>query len=89
MKADPQHLTISRVLGQNLEAESYEIIVVNDSGKPLEGFECLQSTQVTVVNTNRAKLCMARNVGAAVATGKYLYFLDDDDYLLPGRSVLC
>jgi hypothetical protein len=74
---------VESVFAQELD-EVFEIIVVNDSGKPLEGFDCLLLPGVTVVTTNRSKLPTARNVGAAMAKGEFLYFLDDDDYLLPG-----
>jgi glycosyltransferase involved in cell wall biosynthesis len=37
-----------------------------------------------VVHTNRRERSIARNTGAAIALGKYLCFLDDDDWLLPG-----
>jgi glycosyltransferase involved in cell wall biosynthesis len=39
---------------------------------------------VQVINTNRRERSIARNSGAAIARGKYLHFLDDDDWLLPG-----
>jgi glycosyltransferase involved in cell wall biosynthesis len=39
---------------------------------------------VQVVNTQRRERSFARNVGAAIARGKYYLFLDDDDWLQPG-----
>jgi hypothetical protein len=39
---------------------------------------------VTVIDTNRRERSFARNCGAAVGQGEYFYFLDDDDWLLPG-----
>jgi glycosyltransferase involved in cell wall biosynthesis len=81
---------VRSVFAQELEDE-FEVIVVNDSGKPLPGMDWLSSPHITLVTTNRSKLPAARNVGAAMAKGEFLYFLDDDDYLLPGglHSLLC
>lgn len=80
--------TLSRavcsVLQQTLPAGEFEVIVVNDSGRPLPAMEWQAAPQVQVLNTNRRERSVARNVGAAVARGKYLHFLDDDDWILPG-----
>jgi glycosyltransferase involved in cell wall biosynthesis len=75
---------VKSALDQDLAPGLHEIIVVNDSGKPLPEVAWLQSPWVTVVNTNRCERSIACNVGAAVALGKYLKILHDDDYLLPG-----
>lgn len=77
-------LAVQSVLDQGLSAEDFEIIVVNDSGKPLaeEGWQRLNN--IKIIDTNRRNRSVARNVGAAASCGKYLHFLDDDDWMLPG-----
>jgi glycosyltransferase involved in cell wall biosynthesis len=75
--------TVRSVLGQVLNEATFEVIVVNDSGRPLPLAEWLDSPRVRVIDTNRRERAVARNTGAAVASGRYLHFLDDDDWLLP------
>ena len=72
------------VLDQSFNSAGYEVIVVNDSGNPLSEAEWQFSDHVRIINTNHRERSTARNTGAAVAYGKYLHFLDDDDILLPG-----
>jgi glycosyltransferase involved in cell wall biosynthesis len=60
-----------------------EIIIVNDSGDTQVIKECQHVDRVRTINTHQRERCMARNAGAAVARGKYLWFLDDDDWILP------
>lgn len=74
---------VQSVLQQGLEPTEYEIIVVNDSGVPLSQADWMSASQVTVLTTNRSRVCFASNAGAAMAQGKYLKILHDDDYLLP------
>jgi glycosyltransferase involved in cell wall biosynthesis len=74
---------VHSVLDQDL-VEPCEIIVVNDSGKPLPFMDWQNSDRVRVIDTNRRERCVARNAGAALATGEFLHFLDDDDIMLPG-----
>jgi glycosyltransferase involved in cell wall biosynthesis len=75
---------VESVLTQDFSEDDYEVIVVNDSGSALVFEEWQTSPRVRVVNTNHRERCVARNVGAALARGTYLHFLDDDDWLLPG-----
>jgi glycosyltransferase involved in cell wall biosynthesis len=80
--------TVSRavrsVLDQEFSQDGFEVIVVNDSGRPLPAAEWQESARVRVVHTNRHERSIARNTGAAIALGEYLCFLDDDDWLLSG-----
>jgi glycosyltransferase involved in cell wall biosynthesis len=71
------------VLGQVVPASDFEVIVVNDSGKPLPPADWQSAEQVRWLSTNRRERGVARNAGAAIARGRYLLFLDDDDWLLP------
>jgi glycosyltransferase involved in cell wall biosynthesis len=80
--------TLSRavcsVLDQDFSEAGNEVIVVNDSGKRLPEEEWQFSDRVRIIDTNHRERSVARNTGAAVAHGRYLHFLDDDDILLPG-----
>jgi len=67
-----------------LAADDFEVIVVNDSGKPLPDADWLHTEHLRILDTERRERCVARNAGAAIAKGRYLHFLDDDDWLLPG-----
>jgi GT2 family glycosyltransferase len=75
---------VKSALDQNLDPDQHEIIVVNDSGKPLPDLDWLKSAQIKVVNTNRCERSIAQTMGAAAGSGKYIKILQDDDYLLPG-----
>jgi glycosyltransferase involved in cell wall biosynthesis len=74
---------VESVLSQAFTADDFEVIVVNDSGRPLAKADWQQSERVRVINTNRRERSVARNTGAAIANGDYLHFLDDDDWLAP------
>jgi glycosyltransferase involved in cell wall biosynthesis len=74
---------VQSVLQQHFERDDFEIIVVNDSGGSLDEQDWMKSQQVKILHTNRHNRSVARNTGAAVARGKYLHFLDDDDWILP------
>jgi glycosyltransferase involved in cell wall biosynthesis len=80
--------TLSRavhsVLGQSFSAADFEVIVANDSGRPLPDMDWQHSKCVRVIDTNRRERSFARNAAAAIARGEYLHFLDDDDVLLQG-----
>ena len=72
------------VLTQDFSHADFEIIVVNDSGGQLPMAAWHVSPRVRIINTNKCERSFARNSGAAVAKGRYLAFLDDDDWILPG-----
>lgn len=80
---DKLERTVTSVLEQKFDKALFEVIVVNDSGCPLPEANWQKSDKVKIINTNRRERCVARNVGAALSKGKYLHFLDDDDWLLP------
>lgn len=75
---------VHSVLQQDLALDDSEVIVINDSGRPLAHEDWMGSDRVRILHTNRLNRSVARNTGASVARGKYLHFLDDDDWMLPG-----
>ncbi len=65
-----------------------EIIAVNDGStdSTLELLENLQFQypELKVVSKDNGGLCSARNAGLNVASGKYIYIIDPDDFIYPG-----
>lgn len=67
--------------------DNWEAIVVNDTGKAWpDGFESpvAGAPFARVVTCDKRHPGAARNLGASFAKGRYLLWLDADDYLLPG-----
>jgi len=80
---------VESVLAQSLSAE---VIVVDDNGKgsalQIQTEEVLKPFLGQIVYLPLEKnsgACIARNQGIAIAKGKYIFFLDDDDEFLPNK----
>jgi glycosyltransferase involved in cell wall biosynthesis len=83
---------IKSVFAQDFK--DYEIIVVDDNGEGSE-FQLQNSIDleeyikhpnfVYITYLKNQGACFARNEGAKMANGEYLFFLDDDDYFLPNK----
>jgi glycosyltransferase involved in cell wall biosynthesis len=76
--------TLETILAQTVRPT--EVIVVNDGSTDntvsvVEKF----GDSVTIVNTENRFVCVARNTGAAKATGNWLAFCDHDDLWLPTK----
>lgn len=78
---------INSVLDQNLDEEIFEVIMVNDESpdNSLEVAERLAGKHnfITIISQKNKGLGGARNTGILNAKGKYLIFLDADDWLIP------
>lgn len=86
---------VASIRNLGLSPEDYEIVAVNDgstdsSMQILESFreEELKSGAETapwvIVNQENKGLSAARNAGFKASHGTYVWFVDSDDYLLPG-----
>lgn len=76
---------LESVFNQNLLSNQYEVICVNDgstdnSGKILLDFSNRFSNLVYLKQENKG-VSIARNKGLQIAKGKYILFLDADDYI--------
>ena len=64
-----------------------QIILLDDGSTDNSGKICdtcaSQNTNITVIHQNNGGLSDARNTGLAHASGKYVYFLDSDDFIEP------
>lgn len=68
----------------NQEYENLEIILVDDGSTDDSGGKCdlyaNQDNRIRVIHKKNAGLGYARNSGIEIATGKYVVFVDSDDY---------
>ncbi len=74
---------------KNQSFTDYEVIMIDDgstdnSGTLCENI-CKKENNYTVIHKENAGLGFARNSGLEVAKGKYIMFLDGDDYILPNH----
>lgn len=74
-------------LDQNISHDQYEIIVVNDGStdKTLDIISLLSTkyTNIRILAKDNGGLSEARNAGLDLAKGKYIWFIDGDDYIEP------
>lgn len=78
---------VNSVLNQTLA--DVEIIVVNDAGEPVEALlHRLDAGRGQILSVRAARnggRGAVRNLGLKLASGKYIAYLDDDDYYYPGH----
>ena len=73
---------------QSIQTQTYEnleIILVDDGSPDMCGSMCdayaRQDDRIKVLHKKNGGLSDARNEGAKLATGKYLLFVDSDDFI--------
>lgn len=67
--------------------QSYEIILVDDGSTDASGKICdqyaVKNQKIKVIHKKNGGLSSARNAGLDAAKGKYIGFVDSDDYIMP------
>lgn len=79
-------ICIRSLYQQDIPVTDYEVIVVDDcstdnSKDIVIGLQKEFSTLTLIALTENVKLGSARNIGLQHATGKYVWFIDSDDYI--------
>lgn len=79
------HRCIESILNQNFC--DFELILVNDGSPDQCGDICdeyaLKDNRIKVIHKNNGGLSSARNAGIDIAKGKYIGFIDSDDWIEP------
>jgi glycosyltransferase involved in cell wall biosynthesis len=71
----------------NQTYQNFEIILIDDGSLDTSGQICDQYAQkdkrIKVIHKKNARVSAARNDGIKIATGKYISFIDSDDWIEP------
>ena len=80
---------IDSIIGQALPNGTYEIIIVDDGSleQPLWIESEYHGYDIRLINNNHGRPGCARNKGIEEAQGKYIQFVDADDYLFPNGDM--
>lgn len=80
-------ICVDSLLRQDLPSDDYEIILVDDGSTDNSGTICdayaKSIGRIRVIHQDNRGLSAARNAGVRIANGKYLQFVDSDDFLIP------
>lgn len=76
---------LTSLVDQDLDASSYEIIIINDGstdGSMKIAKEYAEKyTNIQIINNRMSGAGSARNAGILLSKGKYIHFVDADDYV--------
>jgi glycosyltransferase involved in cell wall biosynthesis len=76
---------LKSILSQDIRPDFYEIILVDDGSTDNSGRICdtfaSNGSNISVIHQANQGLSVARNVGLSAACGKYVLFVDSDDFL--------
>ncbi len=76
---------IDSIISQNMPKDSYEIIIIDDGSQtvPYSLIDIYKTENLKIISTRHSGPGGARNRGLDEASGKYIQFIDADDYLQP------
>ena len=76
---------LDSIVGQTLQ--SWELLLVDDGSTDRSGSICdsyaARDSRIRVIHQENAGISAARNAGLAAAAGKYIGFVDSDDWIAP------
>ncbi len=90
LPADMLQLCLSHILQLNLSREEREIILIDDGSdvSPLNDLYDIRDKIIYLRQRNQG-LSVARNTGMHLAHGRYIQFVDGDDYLITSPYQQC
>ncbi|MBO4450895.1 MAG: glycosyltransferase family 2 protein [Bacteroidaceae bacterium] len=87
---DMLHECIESILALSLQADEYEIIVVDDGSDVSPKVSLSQyANKIRYIRKENEGVSSARNLGLEMATGKYIQFIDADDKLIKSPYLYC